>query len=194
VTTPAPPAAPFDWDALGQYKAAGVLLAGYPSNMRTFYSPVDKVHEVLVALIGSARHSVVLNLFGYDDDELDALIRSKMLDSGVYVQMSLDSSQAAGVHEKAILAKWPIDSFGTSVAVGQSIKHAISHLKIAIVDGIFVARGSTNWSLSGEQAQDNELTLVNDPVVAAETRAILDVNHTEILKQMAAKLKVGVPQ
>jgi hypothetical protein len=188
--SPVPPPA-FDWDALGQYKAAGVLLAGYPSNMRTFYSPVDKVHEVLVALIGSARHSVVLNLFGYDDDELDALIRSKMLDAGVYVQMSLDSSQAGGVHEKAILAKWPIDSFGTSVAVGQSIHHAISHLKVCIIDGIYVARGSTNWSLSGEQAQDNELTLVNDPVVAAETRAILDVNHTQMLKAMAAKSKVG---
>ena len=58
------------------------------------------------------------------------------------------------------------------------------------MDGIYVARGSTNWSLSGEQQQDNELTLVNDPVVAAETRAVLDVNHTEMLKQMAAKPKV----
>jgi phospholipase D-like protein len=180
----------FDWHKLGQYKAAGAFLAGYPDNMRTFYSPVDRVHEVLVALIAFAQHSVVLNLFGYDDDELDDLIRSKMLDAGVYVQMSLDSTQAAGVHEKVILAKWPIDSFGTSVAVGQSIKHAISHLKVCIVDGIYVARGSTNWSLSGEQAQDNELTLVNDPVVAAETRAILDVNHSQMLKQMAAKTKV----
>lgn len=176
----------FDWNALGQYKAAKVLLAGYPANMRTFYSPVDDVHGVLVALIGSAQHSVVLNLYGYDDDELDGLIRQFMLDKTVYVQMSLDSSQAGGRHEREILAKWPSDAFGTSVAVGRSARHAISHLKVCIVDGIYVARGSTNWSLSGEQQQDNELTLVNDPVVAAETRAVLDVNHTEMLKQMAA--------
>jgi hypothetical protein len=45
-------------------------------------------------------------------------------------------------------------------------------------------KGSTNWSLSGEQHQDNELTLSRNAVVAAETRAILDLNHDFMLKQM----------
>jgi hypothetical protein len=38
--------------------------------------------------------------------------------------------------------------------------------------------------LSGEQQQDNELTLSRNAVVAAETRAILDLNHDFMLKQM----------
>jgi hypothetical protein len=45
--------------------------------------------------------------------------------------------------------------------------------------------------LSGEQQQDNEVTLSRNAVVAAETRAILDLNHDFMLKQMAGtKLNV----
>ena len=62
--------------------------------------------------------------------------------------------------------------------------NAISHLKIVIVDGVYTVKGSTNWSLSGQQQQDNELTLSRNAVVAAETRAILDLNHDFMLKQM----------
>ena len=62
--------------------------------------------------------------------------------------------------------------------------NAISHLKIVIVDGVYTVKGSTNWSLSGEQQQDNELSLNRNAVIAAETRAILDLNHDFMLKQM----------
>jgi len=64
------------------------------------------------------------------------------------------------------------------------VHNAISHLKIVIVDGVYTVKGSTNWSLSGEQQQDNELTLSRNAVIAAETRAILDLNHDFMLKQM----------
>ena len=47
-----------------------------------------------------------------------------------------------------------------------------------------MVKGSTNWSASGEEQQDNELTLSRNAVVAAETRAILDLNHDFMLKQM----------
>ena len=51
--------------------------------------------------------------------------------------------------------------------------------------GVYTVKGSTNWSLSGEQQQDNELTLSRNAVIAAETRAVLDLNHDFMLKQMA---------
>ena len=53
-----------------------------------------------------------------------------------------------------------------------------------IVDGVYTVKGSTKWSLSGEQQQDNELSLSRNAVIAAETRAILDLNHDFMLKQM----------
>jgi phosphatidylserine/phosphatidylglycerophosphate/cardiolipin synthase-like enzyme len=67
-----------------------------------------------------------------------------------------------------------------------------SHLKIVIVDGVYTIKGSTNWSLSGEQQQDNQLALNRNAVIAAETRAILDLNHDFMLKQMVTtNLDVG---
>jgi phosphatidylserine/phosphatidylglycerophosphate/cardiolipin synthase-like enzyme len=124
-------------------------------------------------------------MFGYDDDKLNEIIQGKLSDETVYVQMSLDRSQASGAHEKQILASWANDKFGNSIAIGTSSVHnAISHLKIVIVDGVYTVKGSTNWSLSGEEQQDNELSLSRNAVVAAETRAILDLNHDFMLKQM----------
>jgi len=178
--------APFTWDDLATYKAEGRFLDGYPDDQRTFFAPRDNVHGLLAALLDSAQHSIVINMFGYDDDELNSIIQAKLADENVYVQMSLDRSQATGAHEKEILAKWSSDAFGNSIAIGTSSVHnAISHLKIVIVDGVYTVKGSTNWSLSGEQQQDNELTLSRNAVVAAETRAILDLNHDFMLKQMA---------
>ena len=88
---------------------------------------------------------------------------------------------------------WSNDGFGNSIAIGTSSVHnAISHLKIVIVDGVYTVKGSTNWSLSGEQQQDNELSLNRNAVIAAETRAILDLNHDFMLKQMVgSKLDVS---
>jgi phosphatidylserine/phosphatidylglycerophosphate/cardiolipin synthase-like enzyme len=177
--------APFAWDDLAGYKAEGRFLDGYPEDQRTFFAPRDNVHGVLVALLQSAQHSIVVNMYGYDDPELNSIIQEKLADEHVYVQMSLDRSQASGGAEKKILASWSNNAFGNSIAIGTSSVHnAISHLKIVIVDGVYTVKGSTNWSLSGQQQQDNELTLSRNAVVAAETRAILDLNHDFMLKQM----------
>lgn len=178
--------AQFVWENLAQYKKEKRFLDGYPDDFRTFWSPRDDIHNLLVDLLGSAQHSIVLNMFGYDDDEADLVIRQKIMDPKVYVQMSLDKSQSKGVHEKELLAKWNGGYIGHSIAIGTSAMNAISHLKILIVDGVYTVKGSTNWSLSGEQKQDNELTLSKSAVIAAETRAILDINHDFMLKQMAA--------
>lgn len=181
----------FNWDALASYKAAP-FLPGYPDDFKTFFSPGDPgVHQLIVDLLKSAQNSIVLNMFGYDDDDADAVIRRKLANEHVYVQMSLDRSQAGGVHEKALLAAWDTGALSNSIAIGTSVHAAISHLKVLIVDGLYVVSGSTNWSLSGEQKQDNQLTLHRNAIVAAEYRTVLDINHAAMKHQMAARAMVG---
>jgi len=65
---------PLVWEDLARYKAEGRFLDGYPDDQRTFFAPRDNVHGLLVALLDSAQHSIVVNMFGYDDDELNKII------------------------------------------------------------------------------------------------------------------------
>ncbi|MGN6681906.1 MAG: phospholipase D-like domain-containing protein [Streptosporangiaceae bacterium] len=169
---------------LDQFKAAP-FVPGYPENARTFYSPVDQVHDALKALLASATRSLVVSMYGYDDEELDAVIKDKLESDNIFVQMSLDKTQAAGKQEKQILATWQNGGVGNSIAIGRSERSAIMHMKLVIIDGMDVITGSTNWSKSGESDQDNQLTVIRDALVAAEARARVDIIHDDMLKQMA---------
>jgi phosphatidylserine/phosphatidylglycerophosphate/cardiolipin synthase-like enzyme len=177
---------------LDKYKVSP-FVPGYPDTARTFYSPVDQVHSVLSDMLASATKSLVISMYGYDDDSLDQIVRQKLESDSVFVQMSLDKSQAAGQHEAAILQKWQNDGVGNSIAIGRSEKKAIMHLKLVIVDGLDVITGSTNWSASGEGDQDNQLTVIRDALVAAEARARVDIIHDDMLKQMAAAAAAPAP-
>jgi phosphatidylserine/phosphatidylglycerophosphate/cardiolipin synthase-like enzyme len=171
---------------LDQYKAAP-FPPGYPDDARTFYSPVDHVHQALQALLSSANKSIVVAMYGYDDEQLNSVLSSKLHDENIYVQLSLDSTQAAGKAEHELLAAWLNDKTGNSIAIGHSEKSAIMHLKMVIVDGVDVVTGSTNWSDGGETRQDNQMTVIRDPYVCAEARSRLDIIHDDMLKQMAAR-------
>ena len=161
--------------------------SGYPTNMRTFYSPEDHVPQVLQSVVSSVSKSIVVAMYGFDDDTLAAMLDTALQNPAIYVQITLDQSQASGVHEKDLLAKYANDMTGNSVAIGQSEKGAIMHRKMVIVDGLWRISGSTNWSTSGETLQDNELTVIRDAMVCAEARPILDIEHDSALKKMAAK-------
>jgi phosphatidylserine/phosphatidylglycerophosphate/cardiolipin synthase-like enzyme len=167
-----------DLTGLDQY-AAGGFAADWAPGYRVFYSPIDDVHSVLKDCLTAAKQSVALTMYGFDDDELADIIRQKLEDPAISVQLTLDSSQAGGVHERTLLAK---EGYPASVvAVGRSEKGAIMHQKILVVDGILSVTGSTNWSTQGESKQDNECSVHLDRAFAAKARARADAIHAHML-------------
>lgn len=176
---------------LDQFKASGPVAPSYQIDTRRFYSPWDNVHGVIMALLGEVRTSFVLSMFGFDDDEAAATIDGFLKNPDVYNQITLDSSQAGGVHERALLNQYRAEMTGNSVAIGRSEKGQIIHRKMMIINGIWLVTGSTNWSDSGESKQDNELTVTNNAVACAEARHILDLSHTKAMQDMVKRLAVS---
>lgn len=171
---------------LDQFKATPVD-DSYPTDRRTFYAPVDDVHGALKALLEATTKSLVMSMYGLDDDELVDLVAHLLDDPAMYCQISLDRSQAGGVHERDLLAQYRAEFESNSVAIGNSERGAIAHRKMLIIDGLWVIGGSTNWSDSGETKQANELTVVKNATVAAEARHVLDLTHSAMLTQMAKR-------
>ena len=179
-------AVPFE--ELGRFKEAGRFPSGYSGESLTFYSPRDTgVHQVIMWTLLQVTHSVAINMYGFDDPHAGRLLRDHADKKDVAVTLTLDSSQAAGRTEQAILREFLNDMPGNSVAIGRSARGAISHDKLMVIDGLYLISGSTNWSYGGEEMQDNQLTLSRNPLFASEARAVIDLDHDAMLKQMGKR-------
>ena len=179
--------AALSFESLGRFKQAGKFPPGYSQTSLSFYAPRDpNIHAVIIWTLLQATHSIAVNMYGFDDPQASAIIRLHTLNDAVAVTLSLDKSQAGGTAEKAILASFNNNLIGNSIAIGRSSRGDISHDKLLVVDGLYLITGSTNWSYGGEELQDNQLTLSRDPLSAAEARTIIDMDHDDMLKQMAA--------
>jgi phospholipase D-like protein len=175
------------FEQLGRFKQAQSFPHGYSRETLTFYAPRDPgVHQVLLWTALQAKSSIAINMYGFDDPHMVSLLRHHAVNPQMIVTLSLDSSQASGRVEKKLLELLRNDVPGNSIAIGRSEHGAISHDKLMVVDGLYLISGSTNWSFGGEDEQDNQLTLTRDAVACAEARAVIDLDHDIMLKQMAA--------
>lgn len=175
-----------DWAKLGTY-ASVPFPHGWNPDEYVLFSPRDPgVHTAIMDVVQSAGHSIIANHYGFDDEAISAAMLAKAADPNIAFILNLDSSQAGGIHEKKILAAWQAQ-VGTSVAVGRSIRGAISHLKVTVVDGLYVVSGSTNLSDGGEGKQDNELRITRNPLMAARYSAVIMLNHAAMLQQARGK-------
>ena len=191
----------FTLDDLAQYTREGEFGPTASDVFRVFYVGRDDVHGVLKHVFSRVRLSVKMNMFGYDDDELNQILFDLVKDPTIMVQVTLDKSQASGAHEKAILASDEANDaaeFAADFVVGQSDTHQISHTKGGVLDGIVAFEGSTNWSSSGEgtgislaaakqhpgfKAQNNTLVVYISPYEIAKFCARLDYEHGVAARQ-----------
>src|SRR5579859_1394651 len=89
--------------SFGAFTPEGTLTPGYGDHY-LFFAGRDDVHGILLKLLTSETMGLKMNMFGYDDDELNSAILTLMKNPNVAVQGTLDKTQAAGVHERALLA------------------------------------------------------------------------------------------
>jgi hypothetical protein len=185
----------FTLDELAGYTAEQAFGPTASPDFRVFYVGRDDVHGVLMHLFTRVSLSVKMNMFGYDDDDLNNALMSLVQNPSVMVQVTLDKSQASGPTEKAILGSdvgQDAPGFANDFAVGNSSTGQISHTKGGVLDGIVAFEGSTNWSSSGEgtgitlaaakqhpgfKAQNNTLAVFVNSYEIAKFAARLDYEH-----------------
>src|SRR5215470_916243 len=103
-TTPGPPTLQhFSLDELAVHTAEQAFGPTASPDFRVFYVGRDDVHGVLMHLYTRVTLSVKMNMFGYDDDDLNNVLLGLVKNPSVMVSVTLDRSQSAGPTEKAIL-------------------------------------------------------------------------------------------
>ena len=143
----------FSLDDLAVYTAEQAFGPTASPDFRVFYVGRDDVHGVLMHLFTRVSLSVKMNMFGYDDVDLNNVLMGLVRNPLIFVQVTLDRSQSTVAHEKAILGSdeaQDVPGFANDFVVGESDTSQISHTKGGILDGIVAFEGSTNWSTSGE--------------------------------------------
>src|SRR5215468_11497969 len=93
----------FDLFDLQQYTQEKVYSTTASKDFHLFYVGRDDVHDILKHILSRASVSLYLNMFGFDDDELNDILMQQALDPSVTMLITLDKSQAGGKHEKALL-------------------------------------------------------------------------------------------
>jgi len=184
----------FDLLDLARHTKEGGYSPNASKDFHLFYVGRDDVHEVLKHVLSRVTVSLYLNMFGFDDEELNDILMKIVHDPSITCLITLDKSQSGGPHEKRLLdsdaAKDPA-AFSTHFVIGQSATHQISHTKGFVADGKVGAEGSTNWSTSGEgafvmkgtaggigyKAQNNTQSVFTDPDAVARFQAELLAEH-----------------
>ena len=192
----------FDLIELAQFTKEKAYSTTASLDFHLFYVGRDDVHDILKYVLSRVTISLYMNMYGYDDAELNDIIFAKALDPSITVVITLDKSQAGSNTEKKLLAsdiaKNPT-AYNTHFVVGNSATNQISHTKGFIADGKVAGEGSTNWSVSGEgtfvisgapggvgyKAQNNTQSIITDPDTISRFTAELIAEH------MAAQAQAG---
>jgi len=188
---------------LARFTASGTYSPNASLDFHLFFVGLDNVHELLKYVLSRITASLYLDQFGYDDDELNDILMAHVENPAITMLITLDESQAGGVHEKRLLesnaAKDPA-AYNTHFVIGQSATHQISHTKGGVADGVVGFEGSTNWSVSGEgtfvvagqaggvgyKAQNNTQSVFTDPDALQRFQARLIAEHMAAQAQAKA--------
>lgn len=139
----------------------------YPSvtvegtRIEVFFSPDDKPARRIVELVDGAQESVYFMAFSFTSNDIGEAMRARAAE-GVTV---------AGVFEETQVASNTGDEYEPMRAAGLDVRldgnNRNMHHKVIIIDRRIVILGSYNFSASAETKNDENLLVIDNPVIAA---------------------------
>src|SRR5260370_37397078 len=129
----------FDLLDLQPYTQEKVYATSASKDFHLFYVGRDDVHDILKHVLSRVSVSLYLNMFAFDDNELNDILMKIALDATITMLVTLDKSQAGGTHEKALLdldRQHNLALFNThfvtkthvqALAIRQSPTHPVTH-------------------------------------------------------------------
>jgi len=93
----------FDLLDLQPYTQEKVYATTASKDFHLFYVGRDDVHDILKHVLSRVSSSLYLNMFGFDDEELNDIPMKIALDETVTMLVTPDKSQAGERHEKRLL-------------------------------------------------------------------------------------------
>jgi phosphatidylserine/phosphatidylglycerophosphate/cardiolipin synthase-like enzyme len=126
------------------------------------FAPYENLEDVDIPLINGASEAVDVAMYTFTDQQIAyALVRAAR--RGVRVRIYRDreqfqSEQERGGQVSAILAGQP------NIQIRVKASRDLMHDKFFVVDGHILRNGSGNWSVSAARYQDNEITVIRQPL------------------------------
>lgn len=134
------------------------------ATVETYFAPDDGVARRLIELIGAARSEVDVLAFTFTSDPLaEALLQAAGRGVSVRGVFEREQAEAAGSDVRRL------QQAGLDVRLDN--RDGNLHHKLLLIDGRIVATGSYNFTRSAEQANDENVIILDDPAAAALLQA-----------------------
>ena len=177
INDPAQSLQTFDLLELQQYTQEKVYATTASKDFHLFYVSRDDVHSILKYVLSRVSVSLYLNMFGYDDDELNDILMTLALDPTVTMLVTLDKSQATGKHERALLdldKKKDLALFNTHVAIHSGERpYASSRLVNRPRTKLAIQRAS--WQMARWRPRDRQTGRLRERVNLSPERPVVRV-------------------
>lgn len=129
------------------------------SKIQVYFSPYDKSVQHIIPLIDNAKKYIYLPTFLITHKDLaSALLRAKT--RGVEIKIILDANNVFTQHSKHQLLRINGIKLKTENYAGKM------HSKSIIIDDKYIVTGSMNFSNSGENKNDENLLIIENPELA----------------------------
>jgi len=146
----------FGFGDLNKYAVSG---GSQVSNVEVFFCPVDSCANHLIEKIDSAKVSLYIAVYSFTHDGIaDAVVRAKA--RGVDVKVIFDKDQSMNdASDDEFLAQ-------AGVFVSRRNGSGYMHNKFSVIDGLFVATGSFNYSMNADTKNEENLVFIENSKIA----------------------------